>query len=76
MAPEVGGPVAFIASQTLTLEGLAPETSGHPSHFSEVTVPPGITYSGVTDQGVVTCVSHVEVFATGIKIESSDQSLF
>ena len=25
-------------------------------------------------QGVVTCISHVEAFVTGIKIESSDQS--
>ena len=29
---------------------------------------------GSTNQGVVTCMSRVEAFATGIKTESSDQS--
>ena len=31
---------------------------------------------GLVCQGVVTYMSHVEVFVTGVKIESSDQSPF
>ena len=36
----------------------------------------GIVPNVLPDQGVVTCMSHAEAFATGIKIKSSYQSLF
>ena len=49
----------------------APQLWGHSISNPSITLGGYIIY-----QGVITYMSHVEVFETGIKIESSDQSPF